>query len=187
MNGVHCRPNAGWRRVGRALTAALALAAASTALPASGSDRAVFSGSFNVTMKTAAPRALSLFDPVGEAAWAPGWAPVFARESDRTALPDGAVFTTRGHEGGTTTWVLQRYDRRAGEIAYTVFDPEHAVVTIRIAVRERGPGNAEALVRYDLVATSEAGDRFVQEFGASFPHMRRHWQDALDTAIAHQT
>ncbi|HEV3086092.1 MAG TPA: hypothetical protein VGX96_02620, partial [Candidatus Elarobacter sp.] len=78
-------------------------------------------------------------------------------------------------------------DRRAGEIAYTVFDPEHAVVTIRIAVRERGPGNAEALVRYDLVATSEAGDRFVQEFGASFPHMRRHWQDALDTAIAHQT
>ena len=166
-----------------ALVAALCAAAAQSALA---EDRAAFSGSFSVVLKTPPQRALPLFDPVGEAAWAPGWAPVFARESDRTALPDGAVFTTRGHGERPSTWVLQRYDRRAGEIAYTVFDPADVVVGIHVIVRERAPGTSEALVRYDVVATSVAGDRFVQEFGSSFAHMQAHWQHALDVAVAHQ-
>jgi hypothetical protein len=156
------------------------------ARPALADDRAAFSGSFSVELKTSAQRALPLFDPVGEAVWSPGWAPAFARESDRTVLPEGAVFTTRGHGDRPTTWVLQRYDRRAGEIAYTVFAPEEAVLAIHIGVREIAPGTSTALVRYDVVATSVAGDRFVQEFRSSFPHMQPHWQHALDAAIAHR-
>jgi len=150
-------------------------------------ERAAFSGSFSVMLKAPAQQALPLFDPVGEAAWAPGWAPVFARASDRAALPDGSVFTTPGHGDQASTWVLQRYDRSAGEIVYTVFDPQGVVVAIHITVRERSPGASEALVRYDLVATSAAGDRFVQEFGSSFPHLQPHWQHALDAALAHQS
>lgn len=147
-------------------------------------DHATFSGTFTVSMKTPADRALRLFDPVGEAAWAPGWAPVFARDADRASLPDGTVFTTRGHGGGTTTWVLQRYDRGAHEIAYTAFDDMGAVVAIRIAVRDRAPGGSEATVRYDLVATTDAGDHVVHSFESQFPHMESHWQAALDDAVA---
>ena len=178
------------RRSGVGLLRALALVAALCATAAQGAlaeDRAAFSGSFSVVLKTPAQRALPLFDPVGEAAWAPGWAPVFAREADRTTLPDGSVFTIRGHGEQPSTWVLQRYDRRAGEIAYTVFDPQGVVVAIHVTVRERAPGASEALVRYDLVATSAAGDRFVQEFGSSFQHMQPHWQHAVDAALAHQS
>ncbi len=166
-----------------AIVAALCATAAQSALA---EDRTAFSGSFSVVLKTPPEHALPLFDPVGEAAWAPGWAPVFARESDRTALPDGTVFTTRGHGERPSTWVLQRYDRHAGEIVYTVFDPQDVVVGIHVTVRERAPAASEAVVRYDVIATSAAGDRFVQEFGSSFPRMQPHWQHALDAAIAHQ-
>ena len=147
-------------------------------------DRATFSGELTVTVKVPAGRALPLFDPVGEAAWAPGWAPVFAREADRTSLPDGTVFTTRGHGGGTTTWVLERYDRGGHEIAYTAFDAVGAVVAIRIAVRDRGQGGSQATVRYELVATTDAGDGIVHAFESQFPHMEAHWQAALDAAVA---
>lgn len=150
---------------------------------ADAADHATFSGTFTVAVKAPADRALALFDPVGEAAWAPGWAPVFARETDRASLPDGTVFTTRGHGGGTTTWVLQRYDRRAHEIAYTAFDAEGAVVAIRIAVRDRTQGGSEATVRYDLAATTDAGDGLVHGFGSQFPHMEAHWQAALDAVV----
>lgn len=153
-------------------------------LPASAEDRASFSGSFTLVLAAAPALVLPLFDPVGEAAWAPGWEPVFARESDRAALPEGTVFTTSDHGGRPTTWLLHRYDRAGGEIAYAVFKPDATVVTIRISVRARPPESSEAVVRYDVVAVSSVGDRSVHEFGASFAHMQPHWQHALDGAVA---
>jgi hypothetical protein len=172
-----------WGSVARA-AAPLAFVAC-CAFAADAADHASFSGTFTVTVKAPADRALSLFDPVGEAAWAPGWAPVFARDADRASPADGAVFTTRGHGGGTKTWVLQRYDRRAHEIAYTAFDEAGAVFGIRVAVRDRAQGGSEATVRYDLVATTETGDRVVHAFESQFPQMEPHWQAALDAAVLH--
>lgn len=147
-------------------------------------DRAAFSGSFTVTLKTSADRALPLFDPVGEARWSPGWAPVFARESDRATLADGTVFTAPGHGERLSTWVLQRYDRPGRQIAYTVYDPDGVVAGIRIAVRDSAGGMSEALVRYDVVATTDAGERYVRDFAAAFAHLAPHWQHALDAALA---
>jgi hypothetical protein len=147
-------------------------------------DRAAFSGSFTVTLKTSADRALPLFDPVGEARWSPGWAPVFARDSDRAALPDGTVFMAAGHGERLSTWVLQRYDRPGRQIVYTVYDPDGVVAGIRIAVRDSAGGTSEAVVRYDVVATTDAGDRFVRDFAAAFAHLGPHWQHALDAALA---
>jgi hypothetical protein len=167
----------------RGAATALAAVTIAAAQPAIAEDRASFTGSFTVAMSTPAERGLPLFDPVGEAAWAPGWAPVFARDADRASLPGGTVFTTRDHDR-TTAWVLQRYDRQRREIAYTVYDPGEAVVSIRISVRERGAAASEALVRYDVVATSPAGDRFVRDFAAAFPHRQPHWQHAVEAAIA---
>jgi hypothetical protein len=148
-------------------------------------DRAAFSGSFTVTLKSPADRALHLFDPAGEAAWAQGWAPEFAREADRTTLADGTVFTTRGAGGAALTWVLQRYDRAAHEIAYTVYKPDGVVVAIHIAVRDAAAGGSAAVVRYDLVATTAEGDRYVRDYATTFPHMAPHWQAALDAIPAH--
>lgn len=161
--------------------AALAFAASA---PAGAQDRASFSGSFQIAMRAPADRTLTLFDPVGETAWAPDWAPVFARAADRTALPDGTVFTTSGHGDKTHVWVLQRYDRVRREIAYLTYAADDAVVAIHISVRDRTTGASEADVRYDLTATSEQGDQFVQDFGARFPHMQPHWQHAIDAALA---
>jgi hypothetical protein len=147
---------------------------------AESADHAAFSGSFTVTLKAPADHAQHLFDPVGEAAWAPGWAPEFAREADRATLADGTVFTTRGAGGTVTTWVLQRYDRVAHEIAYTVYKPDGVVVAIHIALRDAAAGGSAAAVRYDLVATTDEGNRFVRDFTTTFPHMGPHWQAALD-------
>jgi hypothetical protein len=165
----------------RAVAIVVALSA-TAAPPASAGERAAFSGSFSVALRAPAAQALPLFDPLGEARWAPRWEPVFARASDRTTLPEGAVFTTRGDDGRPMTWLLQRYDRRSGEIAYAVFVPDDAVISIRIVVHDRTPGTSEAQVSYDVVAISTAGDRFVQDFRTSFPHMQPHWQRALDAA-----
>ncbi|HEX3551295.1 MAG TPA: hypothetical protein VHT53_13005 [Candidatus Elarobacter sp.] len=161
--------------------AAAALAAGSVAQAA---ERATFSGSFTVALRAQAAQAQHLFDPVGEAIWAPGWAPAFVRETDRTQLPDGTVFTTPGHGGSTMTWVLQRYDRAAHAIAYTVFAPAGAVVTIRIGLRDGASGGSTADVRYDLVATTEEGDAYVRDFAAQFAHYGPHWQSAIDAATA---
>ncbi len=161
--------------------AALALLATA---PASAGDRATFSGTFRIAMQAPAERTTSLFDPVGEAAWAPDWAPVFARAADREALPEGTVFTTTGHGDKTEVWVLQRYDRAAHEIAYLTYVPDETVVSIRISVRDRAPGGSEAEVRYDLTAISAEGDGFVHDFGARFSHMQPHWQHAIDAALA---
>jgi len=174
----------------RAFTRAFRIAAVlagvvSCRVAADAADHATFSGTFTVSVKAPADRALALFDPVGEAAWAPGWAPVFVKEADRASLADGTVFTTPGHGGGTMTWVLQHYDRAAHEIAYTAFDAVGAVAAIRIAVRDRAQGGSEATVRYDLVATTDTGDRVVQIFESQFPHMKAHWQAALDAAVPH--
>lgn len=169
-----------------ALVAACAgVAVAALAAPASADDRATFSGTFTVALKAPAAQSQHLFDPVGETVWAAGWQPVFARDADRSALADGTVFTTPGHAGATQTWVLQRYDRAAHEIAYTVFDPIGAVVAIRIAVRDAAStGGSTADVRYDLVASSAAGDAFVRAFAAQFAHDGAHWQAAIDAATA---
>ncbi|HEX3466419.1 MAG TPA: hypothetical protein VHS78_20415 [Candidatus Elarobacter sp.] len=156
----------------------------SVANAARAGDRAAFSGSFTVTLKASADTALHLFDPVGEAAWAKGWDPSFVREADRATLAEGTVFTTPGAAGTQTVWVLQRYDRQAHEIAYTVYKPDGVVVAIRIALHDTTPRGSAALVRYDLVATTDAGDRFVHDYAGSFPHMGPHWQAALDAVPA---
>jgi len=168
----------------KAALAFVAAAAVGTAQPAVADDRATFSGTFRIEMQAPAERTLTLYDPVGESAWAPGWAPVFARAADRRALPDGTVFVTRDHGDRPTTWVLQRYDRVQREIAYITYTPDEAVVAIHISVRDRAAGTSEAEVRYELVATTPAGDSFVQSFGSHFAHMQPHWQQAIDAALA---
>jgi len=152
--------------------------------PALADDRASFSGSFHIVMAAPADRTTVLFDPIGETAWSPDWAPVFARAADRATLPDGAVFTTLGHGERPTIWVLQRYDRTQHEIAYLTYAPDDTVVAIHIIVRDRTAGGSDAEVRYDLVAASPAGDRFVRDFGAGFAHLQPHWQHAIDAALA---
>jgi hypothetical protein len=168
----------------KAALAFVAAAAVGTAQPAAAGDRATFSGAFRIEMQAPAERTLTLFDPVGEAAWAAGWAPVFARAADRSALPDGTVFVTHDHGDRPTIWVLQRYDRVQREIAYVNYAPDEAVVAIHISVRDRAAGTSEAEVRYDLVAATPAGDALVQSFGSRFPHMQPHWQQAIDAALA---
>lgn len=154
------------------------------AAPARAAEHARFSGTFTVSLRVAADRALTLFDPVGESAWATGWEPVFAREADRATLAEGTVFTTRADGGVTTTWVLQRYDRRVHEIAYTAFHHDGRVAAIRVSVREGADGGSQATVRYDVVATTDAADAAVRVFATRFPHLEAHWQAAIDAALA---
>jgi len=167
----------------RAVLSGLVLALAAVQ-PVAAADRVTFGGSFTIRMSVPADRALHLYDPVGERAWAPDWSPQFMRDADAASLPEGTVFTTRGHGDRPSVWVLQRYDRTAHEIAYTTYVPDTAVVTIRIAVHDRPAGASEADVRYDLTSVSDEGDVFVRGFGEKFSHMQPHWQQAIDGALA---
>lgn len=54
------------------------------------------------------------------------------------------------------------------------------MVAIHIAVRDAAAGGSAAVVRYDLVATTADGDRYVRDYATTFPHMAPRWQAALD-------
>ncbi len=113
-----------------------------------------------------ADRALHLFTPVGERAWAPGWDPVFpAGEAGDGAAP-GTVFLT-----GASTWIV--IDREARRVRYARVTPGVRAGTVEVRLR---PDGAETLADVTYVTTALAGAPFDPDLA--------HWEQAIAAAVA---
>ena len=110
-------------------------------------------------------RALHLFTPVGERAWAPGWDPVFpAGEAGDGAAP-GTVFLT-----GASTWVV--VDREPDRVRYARVLPGVRAGTVEVRLRADGP-DALADVTYETTALSDE----------PFDPDLAHWEEAIRAAL----
>jgi Polyketide cyclase / dehydrase and lipid transport len=110
-------------------------------------------------------KALALFTPEGERAWAPGWDPQFPSGEETSP---GTTFTTHG---GRTVWVIA--DRTPDSMRYARITPGVHAGTVEVRCEPAGPGT-RAHVTYDLTAL---GDRAtVDHFAEGFPAMLADWE-----------
>jgi hypothetical protein len=124
--------------------------------------------------------ALALFDPIQESRWSPDWHPTFSDPARATEA--GSVFTT--HAGaGTAIWLLDTYDRAAGQIRYVEVQPGRTLTRIAIVASPAGPERATVAVTYDRTSLSPQGDVDVLAFARHFASQRTHWELALNDAV----
>ena len=110
-------------------------------------------------------RALHLFTPVGERAWAPGWDPVFpAGETGDGAAP-GIVFLT-----GESVWIV--VDREPRRLRYVRVTPGVRAGTVEVRLRADGP-HTLADVTYETTALGD--EPFDPEIA--------HWEEAIRAAL----
>jgi hypothetical protein len=118
-------------------------------------------------------RALALFTPDGERAWAPGWDPQYP--AGEAASP-GTTFTT--HDG-RTFWVIA--DATSDSMRYARITPGVHAGTVEVRCERAGAGT-RATVTYDL--TGLADPVTVDRFAADFPAMLAEWERLIAAALA---
>jgi hypothetical protein len=110
-------------------------------------------------------RALALFTPEGERAWAPGWDP--RHHSD-------TVFTT-DHGGTQTVWLSLEADARA--VRYARVTPGAHAGTVEV----RCDADGTARVTYDLTPLAPHA---LDHFAARFDAMLAAWERMIAEACA---
>jgi hypothetical protein len=110
-------------------------------------------------------RALHLFTPVGERAWAPGWDPVFPAGEQGDGAAAGTVFLT-----GKSIWVV--VDREPARVRYARVTPGVRAGTIEVRLRADG-GDTLADVTYETTPLDDA----------PFDPDIAHWEPAIRAAL----
>jgi hypothetical protein len=144
-------------------------------------ERAARSHSFFVALP--AERALRLFEPEGERAWAHGWDPQYVYPvGGRTE--QGMVFTT-SHGGESTIWTMTRHDPRAGVIEYLRMTPGSRVATVLVQCAPMDAARTRVTVVYVFTGLTDAGNAYVR--GMDEAHYRAFidgWEAAIAVAQA---
>jgi hypothetical protein len=139
--------------------------------------------SFTIRLNGSAAEVTPLFGPVGEAEWAPGWMPDFIYPTGGKQV-EGAVFTTRGHNGEHRIWILTAFDEGRGRIEYVVITSDVTVNEIKIAVVPNETAQAQATITYRYTALSLAGNQEVEKLGPAWAEQQRtHWETAINQAL----
>ena len=124
-------------------------------------------------------RALGLFTPRGERAWAEGWAPVFpAEDADDTA--PGTVFVTDADDGGQAIWLVAHRGDRVLRYARAI--PGRWAGTVEVRCEPAGARTA-AEVTYDLTALDPAQRPRLQEFAAGYAAFLGEWEREIAAAL----
>jgi hypothetical protein len=110
-------------------------------------------------------RALHLFTPVGERAWAPGWDPVFPAGERGDGAAPGTVFLT-----GASIWVV--VDREPDRVRYARVTPGVRAGTVEVRLRADGP-HTLADVTYETTALDDE----------PFDPDIAHWEHAIRRAL----
>jgi hypothetical protein len=114
-----------------------------------------------ITVPLPPEKAIALFTPAGERAWAPGWDP--HHHSD-------TVFTT-AHGGADTTWVVLDAGPRA--VRYARVSRDRAG-TVGVRCHADGTDQTRAEVTYDLTAlVPDALDHFAAGYAAMLADWER--------------
>ncbi|MEV5572900.1 hypothetical protein AB0L06_22880 [Spirillospora sp. NPDC052269] len=147
--------------------------------------------------------AFPLFTPLGERAWADGWAPVFpdgafdgsvsspdGATGGSVSRPDGAsgedtepgiVFETSAH-GRRTVWIVVAR-RVPSSITYarTTPDDRAGTVTVELSATE---GGSRVQVTYDLTALRPEAVPTLEQFASSYPAYLHSWETAIKALLA---
>lgn len=125
-----------------------------------------------------ADEVFALFTPAGEAAWVPGWRPVFVHPVDGTTVA-GMVFLT-DFDGEDTIWTCVRHDAAAHEVGYVRVTPGSRVALVDVAVAATGDGGSDVRVRYRITALSPTGEAIVAATTpAAFAERIDGWRHAI--------
>lgn len=114
-----------------------------------------------VTLDLPPGRALAFFEPEGERAWAPGWAPEYLHPRDGTTVA-GMVFTT-GHGGEHTIWTMTRHDPRAGVVEYQRVTPGSRTGRVTVSCEPADENRTRVTATYEMTALSEDGNARLAE------------------------
>lgn len=124
-------------------------------------------------------RVLPLLTPLGERAWAVGWAPDIRWQAPGNG--EGTLFVTRSHGACEVVWVLQTFDAVKGRVAYTHLLPGALVVELSLTLSPLSEGRTRGEVRYTYTALSEAGNARIAEMTEEhFAEFMRDWEHELN-------
>jgi hypothetical protein len=134
--------------------------------------------SATIQLRRPAARAMTLFTPEGERAWAgPHWDPRYPAP-DRT-LGDGAVFLTEREATATVGVMVEHLPHR---VRYVRVTPDVYAGTVTVAVIESGAEDCRVEVTYDLTALSERGASDLDRFGTHYDAEIDGWATAINAA-----
>ena len=142
-----------------------------------------------VTIPTPASRALPLFEPLGEKAWADGWDPeiLYPRSAGVPEAPasPGMVFRTHAAGEPPTIWVLALHDAAALVVEYATVTPGHRIGRIRVELEPAGEQRSRARVTYDFRALSARGAAYVEGFTEEqYAARMARWEKAIGHYLA---
>jgi hypothetical protein len=129
-------------------------------------------------------RVFPLFTAEGERKWAPGWEPLILSG----AVERGSAFSTRGHSGIETTWIVADYRPAEGRVSYARLAQGSNIGLVDVTCTAAEGGGTVVSVRYTLTGVSEQGRAFVREFlePAHYASMIEEWRVATSAALAGQ-
>jgi hypothetical protein len=127
-------------------------------------------------------RVVPFFTALGERAWAKDWDPrILSGGTDR-----GSAFTTRGHTGQISTWIVTDYRPAEGRISYARVAHDSNIGLIDVICTGEPTGGTDVAVRYTLTALSDAGAGFVSQFmdDKHYEDMIEEWHVSVSEALA---
>jgi len=130
-------------------------------------------------LEASADRVLPLLTPLGERAWASGWAPDLRWEPPGGGA--GTLFVTRHPGHPDTVWLLDTWEPAAGHVHYVHVTPGSDVTEIDIQLRPEGKDRAVATVRYSWTALGEPGRALVRsKTPESYRRFMQEWEQELN-------
>jgi hypothetical protein len=166
------------------LAAVLAAASPSSPAAAEAGARTQVRRTGEVVVALPLERAFPLVTADGERLWAPGWEPVVHWPGDGSPAA-GAVFSTAGHDGVATHWVVVDWEPARHRVRYARVTPGLRAGTVEVECRASGPASTIARVTYDLVALSAAGDADLASWSAEwYRDFLAGWERDIAAALA---
>jgi hypothetical protein len=126
--------------------------------------------------------AFRFFEPEGERAWAPGWAPRYVYPSNGVA-EKGMVFTT-GDGDDLTIWIVLGHAPDVGAVEYARITPGQRLAIVRVHCSGIDKVMTRVTVSYEFTGLSEAGNAYVHSMDeASYRAFIESWSEAIRRAL----
>lgn len=137
---------------------------------------------FTLSVHAPYEKALPLFGPEGERAWAgKHWNPLFVWPQPARDI-EGAVFTIQ-HGPFTAVWINTAFDTQSGHLQYVYVIPEIMATTIDLHLHPDG-NTTHVTVTYTRTALTLQGNAHVESMTEGDRKAGPEWQHALDTLLA---
>jgi hypothetical protein len=164
------------------VAAVVFLATLGASAPLRAQGLAHVSNTFTFTVSAPVARAVGLFGPQGERAWAGDkWNPEFLFPVPGADV-EGAVFTVR-HGAHASVWVNTAFDVAGGHVQYAYFLDDLLVTTIDLRLHAVDRGHTRVEVTYARTALRPEANEHVEEMGRNDRGYGKEWGDAIEAYL----